>query len=318
MPSRHLVDPELATLLEYLPDMAPSDESLPAARAAASEMVALHMSDRDSSVTITEHWAPGAEGQPDVRIVFYRPQDLPQNAPVLLQVHGGGFVFGAAELGDPRNRAWAKALQCVVASVEYRLAPETPYPGGLEDCYAALKWLHGAAGELGLDANRIALRGESAGGGLAAALAIAARDRKGPPILFQLLVYPMLDDRTCTGEAHPFAGQFVWDTAANAYGWASWLGKQPGSPDIHHLAAPARCADLSGLPPTCITTAALDLFAEEDLEYARRLIRAGVPTEIYLAPGAFHGFDAMAPDAEVSRQFTEVGLKALARAFRGG
>jgi acetyl esterase/lipase len=318
MPSRHLVDPELAPLLDYLPDMAPSDESLPAARAAAAEMVALHTADRDATVTITEHWAPGLNGEPDVRVVLYRPESLLQGAPVLLQVHGGGFVFGTAELGDPRNRAWAKALGCAVASVDYRLAPETPYPGGLEDCYAALVWLHGAAEELRLDPQRIALRGESAGGGLAAALAILARDRGGPPILFQLLVYPMLDDRTCSSEPHPYAGQFVWNPASNTYGWASWLGAAPGSSEISHLAAPSRCEDLSGLPPTCITTGALDLFVEEDLEYARRLIRAGVPTELYLAPGAFHGFDAMAPDAEVSRQFTEVSLKALARAFRSG
>lgn len=316
MPSRHLVDSELAPLLDLLPDMGPSDERLEAARAAAAEMVALHVSDRDSSVTITEHCAPGLEGGPDVRVVLYRPEGLPQGAPVLFQVHGGGFVFGTAELGDPRNRASAKALGCAVASVDYRLAPETPWPGGLEDCYAALTWLHGAAEELGLDPQRIALRGESAGGGLAAALAILSRDRKGPPILFQLLVYPMIDDRTCTGEAHPFTGQFVWDPASNAYAWASWLGTAPGGDGISHLAAPARCEDLSGLPPACITTAALDLFFEEDLEYARRLVRAGVPTEVYVAPGAFHGFDAMAPEAEVSRQFTEVGMKALARAFR--
>lgn len=316
MPSRHLVDPELVPLLEFLPDMAPSGESLSASRAASAEMVALHIADRDATVEISEHWAPGLNGEPDVRVVLYRPAGLPKGAPVLLQVHGGGFVFGTAELGDPRNRAWAKALNCAVASVDYRLAPETAFPGGLDDCYAALVWLHGAAEELGLDPNRIALRGESAGGGLAAGLTILARDRGGPPIRFQLLVYPMLDDRTCTGEAHPFAGQFVWNAASNSYGWASWLGAAPGGSGISPLAAPARCEDLSGLPPTCITTAALDLFVEEDLEYARRLVRAGVPTEVYLAPGAFHGFDAMAPEAAISRQFTQVGMNALARAFR--
>ena len=144
-----------------------------------------------------------------------------------------------------------------------------------------------------------------------------ARDRGGPPIRFQLLIYPMLDDRTAANEAHPFAGEFVWDTPSNRFAWQSWLGLPPGSPDVPPLAAPARVEDLAGLPPTFIATAALDMFVEENLEYARRLLRAGVPTELYMAPGAFHGFEAMVPDAQVSRRFITQADEALKRAFTG-
>jgi triacylglycerol lipase len=180
-----------------------------------------------------------------------------------------------------------------------------------------LAWLQRNAEELGLDPERIAIRGESAGGGIAAGLAIMARDRGGPPICFQLLIYPMLDDRTVTGDPHPYAGEFVWDRPSNHFGWQCWLGVAPGSSEVPPLAAPARVENLAGLPPTFIATAALDMFAEENLEYARRLLRAGVPTELYLAPGAFHGFEAMAPEADVSKRFIALVDNALKRAFFG-
>jgi len=317
MSSRHLVDPQLVPILDVAPDMAVSDARLPLARAAVAEMTKLGLEGADGSVTVSEHFAPGREGAPDVRVVLYKPENLAANAPVVLQIHGGGFLFGTAELGDPRNRAMAKSVGCAVASVDYRLAPETPFPGGLEDCYTALAWLHRNATSLGLDPGLIAIRGESAGGGLAAGLAILARDRGGPPIRFQLLIYPMLDDRTVTREANPHAGEFVWDAASNRYGWQCWLGLPPGSADVPPLAAPARVEDLAGLPPALIATAALDMFAEENLDYARRLMRAGVPTELYLAPAAFHGFEAMAPEAEVSRRFIALCDDALKRAFFG-
>lgn len=315
MGSRQLIDPELLAILDVAPDMSVSAEKLPAARAAIAEMTRMGLEVADPSVSVTEHFVPATDGAEDVRLIIYKPDDLPANAPVVLQIHGGGFLFGTAELGDPRNRAMAKSVGCGVASVDYRLAPETSFPGGLEDCYSALVWLHENAGQLGLDPQRIAIRGESAGGNLAAALAVLTRARGGPEIAFQLLIYPMLDDRTVTRDPHPFAGEFVWDRASNHFGWASYLGMEPGSDDVPPLAAPARVDDLSGLPATFIATAALDLFGEEDLEYARRLMRAGVPTELYLAPGGFHGFDAMAPDSNVSQRFTTLADDTLRRAF---
>ncbi len=315
MSSLHLVDPELLPILEVAPDMGVSPEKLPATRAAIAAMTAMGLEQPDLSVTATEWFAPGYNGGADVRIVLYKPDDLAKGAPVVLQIHGGGFLFGTADLGDPRNRAMARAVGCAVASVEYRLAPETVFPGGLDDCYAALTWLHGHAAALGLDPARIAVRGESAGGGLAAALAVMARDLGGPAICFQLLVYPMLDDRTVNAAENRFTGQFIWDRPSNRFAWESWLGMPPGTEMVPALAAPARTADLAGLPTTCITTAALDLFVVEDLEYARRLVRAGVPTEVYLAPGAFHGFDAMVPEAAVTKRFIACGDDALKRAF---
>ena len=317
MSSRFLVDPQLLPVLDAARDMTVSAANLPATRAGIAEMTRMGLEMADASVSVSEHIAPAPDGGTPVRIVLYRPADLPAQAPVVLQIHGGGFLFGTAELGDPRNRAMAKAVGCAVASVDYRLAPETCFPGGLEDCYAALAWLHAHAGELGLDPGRIAVRGESAGGCLAAGLALLARDRGGPAIRFQLLIYPMLDDRTAAAERHPYAGEFVWDMPSNHFGWQSWLGCAPGTPDLEPLAAPARVADLTGLPPTFIATAALDMFVEENLEYARRLLRAGVPTELYMAPGAFHGFEAMAPEAEVSRRFIAQTDEALKRAFGG-
>jgi acetyl esterase/lipase len=314
--SRHLVDPELAPVLEMMPDMGVSAERLAATRARVAVMTELGLADPDARVAVTEHFAPGRDGAPDVRVRLYRPTDLASNAPVVLHIHGGGFLFGSAELGDPRNREWARELGCAIVSVDYRVAPETPFPGALEDCFAVLEWLRAQAPTLSLDPSRIAIRGESAGGGLAAALALMARDRGGPAIRLQLLIYPMIDDRTCTAdEPNPFSGQYVWDKGSNYFGWRSWLGLEPGADEVPFLAAPARAGDLSGLPPTFIGTAALDIFIDENLEYARRLIRAGVPTEVYVAPGAFHGFDAIAPDATISRIFADRAKDALRRAF---
>jgi len=315
MTSRHLVDPELRAILDVAPDMSVAEGKLPAARAAIAEMTQMTLAVADPAVTTCEHFAPGLDGAPDVRILLYRPEGLPVNAPVVLQIHGGGFLFGTAELGDARNRATARAVGCAIAAVDYRLAPEVCYPGGLEDCYAALVWLADNATALGLDPARIAVRGESAGGNLAAALALMARERAGPKPCFQLLVYPMLDDRTCTSAPHPYAGEFIWDQASNRFGWESWLGALPGDPGVPALAAPGRAKDFSGLPATLIATAALDMFVEENLDYARRLIRAGVPTELYVVAGAFHGFDAMAPEADVSRRFSSICEDALRRAF---
>lgn len=315
MSTRHLVDPELAPILDLAPDFSVSADRLDAARAAIAENTLAGLAAADPTVPFTEHFVPGPAGAPDVRVLVYRPEGLPSGAPVVLQVHGGGFLFGNAETGDPRNRAMAKAVGCGVVSVDYRLAPEAPFPAGLEDCYAALTWLSENASPLGFDPARIAVRGESAGGCLAAALALLARDRGGPALCFQLLVYPMLDDRTCTRHPHPVSGEFVWNRGSNDFAWSSWLGQPAGGADVPPLAAPARVEDLAGLPPTMIATAALDLFAEEDLEYAARLLRAGVPIELYVAPGAFHGFDAMVADSAVARRFTALADDALRRAF---
>ena len=189
------------------------------------------------------------------------------------------------------HRPLAEELGCVIVSVDYRLAPETPHPGPVEDCYAGLAWTFAHAGELGIDPARVGVAGESAGGGLAASLALLARDRGEHRLAFQHLTYPMLDDRTCITDVHPHTGAFIWTPHNNRFGWSALLGHDPGGQAVSPYAAAARAEDLSGLPPTFIATGALDLFLDEDIDYARRLIRAGVPTELHVYPGAFHGFD---------------------------
>jgi acetyl esterase/lipase len=316
MPSRHLVDAELLPLLDVLPDLEASAERLEAMRETIAQTTRDRMVVDDDTVEVTEHFALGPDGAPDVRIRLYRPKGLPKGSPIIFQIHGGGMIIGTAELGDPRNRDWAKRLSCAVASVDYRLAPEHVYPAAVLDCYAGLKWVHENAESLGLDPNRIAVRGESAGGLLAAALTLYVRDHGGPKIALSMLIYPMLDDRVgAVREAHLLAGQYVWSPASNVYAWSAWLGRAPGGEGVPYHAAPARAPDLAGLPPTFITVGALDLFLDEDMEYAHRLIRAGVPTELYVSPGAFHGSDNMMPTASVSRMAEDVAVEALRRAF---
>jgi len=233
----------------------------------------------------------------------------------LLWMHGGGYIMGSPEQEDLMVKHMVSAIGCVAVSVDYRLAPETRHPGPVEDCYAALKWLHTHASELGVDPTRIAIAGSSAGGGLAAALGLLARDRGEIPLAFQLLIAPMLDDRTCTlAEPHPYTGEFIWTRENNRFGWTSLLGQEPGLADVSPYAAAARAEHLEGLPPTFINVGALDLFLEEDLEYARRLTRAGVPTEFHIYPGAYHGF-RMVADAQVTQTAARDQLAALKRAL---
>ena len=202
-------------------------------------------------------------------------------------------------------------------SVDYRLAPETRFPGAVEDCYAALSWLVAKAAEVGVDPARIGVMGESAGGGLAAALTLLVRDRGEHRLAFQHLIYPMIDDRTCvTATPNPYAGEFIWTNQANRFGWSSLLGAEPGGEGVSPYAAAARAESVTGLPPAYIATGALDLFLDEDLTYAQRLIRGGVPVELHVYPGAYHGFH-WAVDAEVTKAARRDSLAALAKALRG-
>jgi acetyl esterase/lipase len=285
----HLVDPELMPLLAYFPANGITAESLPELRSGLGRL-APPVTDRSRFVT-TEHLVPGWEGAPQVRVLLTRPA-VPSSLalPALLWIHGGGYVIGRPEQNQGLVDSLVDSLDCVVVAVDHRLAPEHPHPAPVDDCYATLGWMHAQAGDLGLDVARIAVAGESAGGGLAAALALLARDRGDLAISFVGLVYPMIDDRTTvTADPNPFTGQYIWTPEGNRFGWTSLLGYAPGGEGVPVYAAAARAEDLSGLPPTFISVGALDLFLDEDLEYARRLLRAGVPTELVVYPGAFHG-----------------------------
>jgi triacylglycerol lipase len=231
----------------------------------------------------------------------------------MLHVHGGGFVSGNADMSDPNSRSYAVEMNCVVVSVDYRLAPDTPYPGPLEDCYAALVWLRAAAGELRIDPDRIAIAGESAGAGLVAALCLLARDRGQIRPRFQYLAEPMLDHRSVDSD-HPHVGHFGWTREHNRFGWSSMLGGA-SSASVSPYASPALADDLSRLPPTYIHVGAVDLFLEESLDYARRLTRAGVSVELHVWPGAYHAFQAI--DAHVSREARRVARTAIKRALHG-
>jgi triacylglycerol lipase len=194
------------------------------------------------------------------------------------------------------------------------LAPEHVFPAAIEDCYAGLRWTVENAATLGIDTGRLGVMGESAGGGLAAALALLARDRGEYKLAFQHLTYPMIDDRTCLGEQHPHTGEFIWTSHSNRFGWQALLGQEPGGADVSPYAAASRADDLTGLPPAYIMSGALDLFVEEDLEYARRLIHAGVSTELHVFPGGFHGFDIF-PLSAASAAAQAARTAALARAL---
>ena len=262
-----------------------------------------------------ERHIPGPPGAPEVRLWVVDPAPSERGKPLLLHMHGGGFMMTDPFL-MPRLQGIATDCHCVVVSVDYRLAPETRYPGSLEDNYAALKWVHTHAEELGIDRSRIAVGGESAGGTHAASVAIHARDRNEVPIVFQLLIYPALDDRTgSTRPAPPAIGHFMWNAGANRLAWSSLLGVPAGSSKVPAAAVPARVANVAGLPPAWIGVGAIDLFAEEDIEYARRLVHAGVATELLVVRGAYHGFDLLAPDAEASKQFSASSKSALRKAF---
>lgn len=315
MTTRHLVDPELVAMLDTFPPLTFTPESLAFIRTALNEMNTETPVMDDSTISVQEHFVTGLQGAPDVRVLVYHPSSRATSLPAILWIHGGGYVIGSPEQEDIRVRSIVSTIGCVAVSVDYRLAPETPHPGPVEDCYAALTWLHAHAGELGVDTTRIAICGASAGGGLAAALALLTRDRGEVPLAFQLLVYPMVDDRTVTTtKPHPYTGEYIWTPEANRFGWTALLGQEPGGPNVSPYAAAARADHLEGLPPTFICVGALDLFLEEDMEYARRLMRAGVPTELHVYPGAFHGFN-MAIDAKVSQVMNRDLLDALVRAL---
>ncbi|MDP7722898.1 alpha/beta hydrolase [Mycobacterium sp. TY814] len=290
MPLNDDVHPDLRRIARFAPRRIVGPRTLPLMRRATR--LGLGRTPRDVEVLTL------ASG---TGVRLYRPAGGDGPTPALLWIHGGGYVVGSAQQDDPVCRRFSRALGITVASVDYRLAPEHPYPASLEDCYAALRWL---AGLPAVDPGRVAIGGASAGGGLAAALALLARDRGAISPAFQLLVYPMLDDRSSSAPANP--RHRLWDPRANEFGWTSYLGGADPA-----VAVPARRSDLGGLPPAWIGVGTHDLFHDEDIEYARRLVEAGVPCQVDLVPGAFHGFDFVASKAPVAQRFFRLQCDAL-------
>lgn len=308
------VDPELRAGAERIASQPPIEWNMDSlARVRAIPPMALPPGDARASVE--QRVAPGMPGQPDVKFELIAPRGATGLKPAVVHIHGGGYILGRVTDTTAMCQAMAVEFGCVVANVDYRLAPETPFPGPMEDCYAVLAWIHANAESLGVDPRRVAVMGESAGGGLAAMVAIAARDRR-MPLCYQVLIYPMLDDRTgSTVRVPPFIGSIGWNEAGNRFGWTSMLGQPAGAAEIPYGAVPARLADVSELAPAFIGVGGLDLFVDEDIEYARRLVAAGVSTQLHLTPGAFHGFDFVSPEARVSREFTAAWKSALRARF---
>ena len=300
------LDPSIAPIIDILPDLTVSAETLVAMRELTTAMGAsdalddVERVDRavdDTGITVRIHATSGSTGP----------------RPCVFYMHGGGYVIGDRTMDSARLDAWASRLGCVVVSVEYRSAPEHPYPAALDDCYAALQWVARNADELGVDPEAIGIAGLSAGGGLTAALALLARDRAEMSVRFQFLDSPMLDDRRQTPSSQE-ADIPVWSRASNEYGWRSYLGARYGTDDVPAWAAPARAEDLSHLPPTFVAVGAVDGFRDEDIDYATRLSQAGVPTELHVYPGVPHGF-AMFGDVPAARQLTRDAETWLARQF---
>lgn len=311
MTTRHLIDPEIAPLLDLLP---PIDFSV--GLAAIRDAIADQMLPAvETSLEPRIYQAPGRDGAPDVAIHVYNPPSSARGRAALLFMHGGGMVLGSAAMAQSSLPATAMALDAVGLSIEYRLAPETPFPGPQEDCYAALAWLVAHSDELGVDPRRIILMGDSAGGGLAAGLAIMARDRGEFPLAGQVLTFPMLDHRTGGPDdvwRNPTAGEFVWNRAANQFGWESLRGDYAADDHRKGWFSPSLAEDLSGLPPTFIAVGTLDLFVDENLDYARRLAAAGVPVDLDLYAGAPHAFGLMA-EADVTQRLRRGAAAALTR-----
>jgi len=254
----------------------------------------------------------------DLLVKIYERKDRGDEfLPGVFWIHGGGYVLGHPDVDDGICEKFVLDANCVVVSVDYRLAPEHPYPAAIEDCYAGLKWMVDNAEALKIDASRIGIAGASAGGGLTAALALLARDRGGPKIKFQMPLYPMIDDRNITFSSHEITAESykrVWNRELNMVAWKMYLGEMD-SDEVPQYAAPARAKDLSGLPPAYTCVGQLDPFRDETIDYVARLAQAGVPVEFHLYPGCFHGFDAYSCDAKISRQARDEYVNAMAKAL---
>ncbi len=278
---KDLLDPELQPVLQSFELPTIDAEGVAAMRGASFASLGL-----SEAVRRTDHQVPG---DPPVPVRVHRANDAEGLLPAILTIHGGGYVIGSYDMDSPLLDRWCPNLGVVGVSVEYRLAPETSYPGPLEDCYAALRWTHDNADELGIDRARIGLYGLSAGGGLAAGLALLARDRGEVPVAFVLLDCPMIDDRQRTPSLNA-DGLYVWGAGSNEFGWRSYLGALSGSDDVPPYAAAARAADLAGLPPTCVVVGSIDGFRDEDIHYAQRLNQAGVACELHVIAGLPHAY----------------------------
>lgn len=267
----------------------------------------------DRPIRHQERTIPGPDGAPEMIVSIFQRDDRAAGGIGIVHTHGGGMIIGDRFTGAIEFLDWVMELDALVVSIEYRLAPENPDPAPVEDCYAGLVWVAEHADELGIDPARIVIAGGSAGGGLAAGVALLARDRSGPALAAQLLIYPMIDDRNETVSSHQIDGIGIWDRGSNDTGWDALLGDRRKTDAVSIYAAPARATDLSGLPPAFIDVATAEVFRDEDVAYAMRIWEHGGVAELHVWPGGFHGFDAMAPQAAISIEARAARVRWLRR-----
>ena len=310
-------DPELATALAAWPEppVSMTPATIPARRAQPrippEEIIA------DRPVVYADRTIPGPAGAPDLTVTILQRPDRRPGGPAVYYIHGGGMIFPDRWVGIPKVLDWITDLDAVMISVEYRVAPEHPYPAPLDDCYAGLLWTAAQAGELGYDPARLAIAGASAGGGLTAGVTLRARDEKGPALAAQVLIYPMLDDRNETTSSYQFDGFGPWDRTSNDTGWDAYLGDRRRTAGVPVYAAPARATDLSGLPPTFIDVGSAEVFRDEDVAYASQIWADGGVCELHVWPGGYHGFDLAAPGTALADAMIETRNAWLRRVLAG-
>jgi acetyl esterase/lipase len=317
MSRRDLIDPEarvpLDGLLEAMPGGFNAIGDIVQRRATVEAMLSGIEVPDNPNVTREDRTVPGPQGDPDITVRIYRPVGATGTLPGIYYIHGGGMILGNVAGEDANATLLCDEVGAIVVSVEYRLAPENPHPAPAEDCYAGLLWTAAHTGELGIDPDRLAIYGGSAGGGLVIATALMARDRGGPALSFMMPIYPMIDDRNETPSTHEIVDIGIWDRAGNIEAWAWYLGGKPAD----QYAAPTRAEDLSGLPPAFIDVGTVDMFRDEDIAFAQRLMQAGVPTELHIHPGSYHAAETFAPDTALSRRIWALRIDALKRALAG-
>lgn len=297
------MDPELASVIAAIPSFDLTDMTK-----ARRDRQALAAARRASwapppDVTLTDERVVGPDGHPGPRVRLYARRTATDGVPCLYWMHGGGHIMGDLEQDDPMLADVVGQLGCVAVSVDWRHAPEHPFPAAIEDAYEGLVWVADHTRQLHVEPSKIVIGGASSGGGLAAALALLARDRGGPALAHQILIYPMLDDRELTVSSQGVVHAQLWNVERNRVAWRYYLGDLTGTEEVSPYAAPARAADLTHLPPTWLATGELDLFADENVAYAQALMAAGVSTELHVYAGAYHGFDLFAPSAAISHRY---------------
>lgn len=313
--SRHLIDPEIISAVDLIPTTELTESTLMEARKNQSQMMQKIDVTQMFPITLEKKVVPSYFSGPDIQIEIIKPKHSKHHKmPLYYSIHGGGMVLGSPVVDRPANASLAAQHGFCCVSVYYRLAPEHVQPSQLQDCYSGLKWCIEHAEELGIDTRKVAVGGSSAGGGLAAGLALYIRDQKEFEIHHLRLMRPMLDDRTSTAPEHPYAGEFIWTIQSNYFGWKSVLGDEPGQEEVSEYYVPARAKSLAGLPPTYINIGTIDLFIDEALFFAKQLAFDGVLVELHVYPG-YHHMSPAFPDAHFSKEGARTSEYALLKAL---